>query len=293
MNFEHDEVRTNPTSNRPFESILRAEVSRRAALRGGAIGAASFLAVGAATAKKASAQPSAIVGDFPAIPTSTADAVVVPDGYVAQPILPWGDPIVPNGPAYKDDASNTADEQEQQLGMGHDGIYYFPLGAGRNSSQRGLLAINHEYTIGEQLFTDGVADWTEEKTRKEQAAHGVSIVEVEMDSNGEWRTVASDLARRITVNTPMTFEGPATGHRLLQTSVDGAGTSPVGTVNNCGNGYTPWGTYLTTEENFNGYFWEETEGTADSISEEQAAMNARYGVGGQGFGYQWATTDDR
>jgi len=293
MNFAHDELSVNPTKNRPFQSILAAEVSRRSALRGGALGAASFLAVSAVTVRKADAQPSAIVGDFEAVPTSTADTVVVPDGYTAQPMIPWGDPIVPSGPAYLDDASNTAEDQEAQLGMGHDGIHYFPLGANRGASDRGLLALNHEYTIGAQLFTDGTEEWSEEKTKKEQAAHGVSIVEVAMNANGEWDTVESGLARRITVNTPMRFAGPATGHRLLQTSADDAGTSPVGTVNNCGNGYTPWGTYLTTEENFNGYFWEETEGDADTISDEQAEMNARYGVGGQGFGYQWATTDER
>lgn len=294
MNFEHDEVSTNPTSNRTFESILKAEISRRAALRGGAVGAAAFVAVGVATSETAqAAQANPLLGDFVPIPTSSADAVIVPDGYSAQPILSWGDPIVPGGPAFADDASNTAAEQEQQLGMGHDGIKYFPLGSGRDSSTNGLLALNHEYTIGEQLFPDGTADWSEEKTRKEQAAHGLSVVEVAMDDDGSWRTVDSNYARRVTVNTPMTFAGPASGHRLLQTDADPAGTSPIGTVNNCGNGYTPWGTYLTTEENFNGYFWEETDGAAPTISEEQAAINARYGVGGQGFGYQWATTDER
>jgi len=296
MNFEHDEHSANPTTNRPFASILQAEISRRSALKGGAIGAATFLAVGAATAKNAAAQGAsgtAIVGDFAAIPTSTADQVTVPSGYTAQPMLPWGDPIVPSGPAFMDDASNTASEQAQQLGMGHDGIKYFPLGPDRNSSTSGLLALNHEYTIGAQLFPDGTEDWTEEKTLKEQAAHGVSVVEVAMNDDGEWSSVESSMARRITVNTQMRFAGPAAGHRLLQTSADSSGRNPIGTINNCGNGYTPWGTYLTTEENFNGYFWEETEGEAELITEEQAAINARYGVGGQGFGYQWATTDER
>jgi len=296
MNFAHDENPTNQSSNRPFESILRAEMGRRAALRGGALGAATFVAAGAATVatgKAAAADGHAIVGDFTAIPTDSTDSITVPAGYTAQPMLPWGDPIVPGGPAYKDDASNTAAEQAEQLGMGHDGMYYFPLGANKDSSKSGLLAINHEYTVGSQLHTDGQENWSEEKTLKEQAAHGVSIVEVAMGAGGMWSSVDSAMARRIHVNTPMTFSGPAAGHRLLKTDADGAGTTPVGTVNNCGNGYTPWGTYLTTEENFNGYFWEETEGEADGITEEQAAMNARYGVGGKGFGYQWASTDDR
>jgi len=291
MNFEHDERPANPTSNRPLTSILDAELGRRRALKGGALGAAGFMAAGSFASKAAAADGhTAIVGDFTAIPTSTADVVIVPDGYVTQAIAPWGDPIVPSGPAFAQDASNTAAEQEQQLGQGHDGIKFFPIAG---SSTRGLLAMNHEYTVGGQIHTDGQENWSDEKTRKEQAAHGVSVVEVEMDASGQWAVVESDYARRIHVNTPCAISGPAAGHRLLQTEADPDGTNPIGTLNNCGNGYTPWDTYLTTEENFNGYFWEETEGAAEGISEEQAALNARYGVGGQGFGYQWATTDDR
>lgn len=293
----NDEIPANMSGNRPFESVLAAEVNRRRVLRGGATGAAVFMASGAAAvanAPAAAAQGSGIVGAFDAIPTSTADKIVVPKGYVAQPMIPWGTPINPSGPAFKQDASNTAAEQEEQLGMGHDGIKYFPLGANRDSSTNGLLALNHEYTVTEQLFGDGKEDWDAEKTKKEQAAHGVSIVEVKEGGDGNWSNVESDHARRIHVNGPaMEFTGPAAGHRLLTTDADESGMAPVGTLNNCGNGYTPWGTYLTTEENFNGYFWEETEGEADAITEEQAAMNARYGVAAQGFGYQWASTDDR
>ena len=78
----------------------------------------------------------------------------------------------------------------------------------------------------------------------------------------------------------------------MKTNRDSTGRRPRGIVNQCGAGKTPWGTYLTTEENFNGYFWEETNGASENITDEQAANNERYGVGGQGFGYLWATTDD-
>ncbi len=288
MDFVDDDIATNHSGNRPLLSILNAEVTRRQALRGGVVGAAGFMAAGSTTT--AAAQPDPIVGNFTAIPTSNADAVTLPNGYVSQAIVPWGDPIVPSGPAFAQDASNSAAEQAEQLGMGHDGIRYFPI---NGSSTRGLLAINHEYTVGIHLHTDGPTDWTEEKTRKEQAAHGVSIVEIEMDADGQWATVESKYARRIHVNTPTTMSGPASGHRLMQTDADPDGRQPVGLINQCGNGYTPWNTYLTTEENFNGYFWEQTGGEADAITEEQAAINARYGVAAQGFGYQWASNDDR
>ncbi len=305
-----------------FEELVEAEMGRRTVLRGGLAGAGTFLAgsalMGAATAAAQEATPQHLGGfssgarsliSFEAIPTNGDDDCTVPSGYTAQAIVPWGDPIVPSGPAYKGDASNTAAEQGQQFGMGHDGIAYFPLRPMLPhdlgpASRIGLLAINHEYTIGEQLFTDGLMrnddreitrPWGPEETLKEQNAHGVSIAEVRRHANNytEWETAESAYARRITPNTPMLFTGPAAGHRLLQTEADPEGMNPVGTWNNCGNGVTPWGTYITCEENFNGYFWEETEGAAEGITEEQAANNERYGVGGRGFGYWWATTDER
>ena len=49
----------------------------------------------------------------------------------------------------------------------------------------------------------------------------------------------------------MAFSGPVRPHRAHS-------TRPAGTLNNCANGSTPWGTYLACEENWNGYF-----GTAD------------------------------
>lgn len=270
---------------------MDAELARRTVLKGGVLSAAAFIAgAPALRPSTAGAQTGELMGSWAGIPTSTADTVVVPEGHRAQPFIPWGAPINPSGPAFEQDATNTWQDQVLQMGMGHDGLHYFPI---NGSSTHGLLAVNHEYTETAQLFPDGDAGWNHDKTLKEQAAHGVAVVEIKLGADGNWTTVESTKARRIHVNTPMKFDGPAGGHRLLSTEADPAALNPVGTINNCGNGYTPWGTYLTTEENFNGYFWDETEGAADTISEEQAAINKRYGVAGQGAGYKWATTDQR
>jgi len=75
---------------------------------------------------------------FAAVAPNVDDAVTVPDGYVAQVLVPWGDPIQPDGPAFLFDGTNTAADQEQQFGTGHDGMAFFP-----RSHKRGLLVMNH------------------------------------------------------------------------------------------------------------------------------------------------------
>ena len=207
------------------------------------------------------------------------DKVVVPKGYTAQVLVAWGDPVS-NGPAFKQDASNTSADQEQQWGMHNDGMVYFPL----LGSSHGLLVQNHEYTDDVLLFSDGAANWNEEKTKKSQAAHGVGIIEVRK-RRGKWEVVRpSFFARRITAYTPIRIGGPAAGHDLLKTSADTTGTRALGTINNCAMGYTPWGSYLACEENFNGYFRK---------TGEQTERERRYGITSGGAGYQWHTTDTR
>src|SRR5262245_57410162 len=133
-----------------------------------------------------------------------------------------------------------------QAGMHHDGMHFFPLPGG-NGSAHGLLAVNHEYTDDGLLHVGGMQPWTADKVRKSQAAHGVSVIEVRLDGP-TWAVVRpSAHARRITAATPMAVTGPAAGHPWLRTAADPTGRSVLGTVNNCANGATPWGTYLTCE----------------------------------------------
>jgi secreted PhoX family phosphatase len=220
---------------------------------------------------------------FRAVPVSTDDRVVVPPGYSADVLYAWGDPIS-DGPAFRPDGSNTAADQERQAGMHHDGIKFFPLPPAGTSSTHGLLAMNHEYTDDGLLHPGGMDPWPPEKVAKSQAAHGVSVVEVEQ-SAGRWHVVRpSRWPRRITARTPIQVSGPAAGHPLLRTAADPTGRTVLGTINNCGMGATPWGTYLTCEENFNGYFVHR--------GEVPAALK-RYGVNAKGFGYRWHEHDDR
>ena len=220
---------------------------------------------------------------FKAVPVSTTDSVVVPEGYTVQVIAPWGDPVGLSGenPAFRPDAGNTAEEQEAQLGMHHDGIHYFAV----NGSSAGLLVMNHEYTDDGLLHPGGMAPWTAAKVRKAQAAHGVSVIEVEA-KDGRWTQVRpSPWARRITARTPMAVAGPAAGHVLMKTAADPAGRRVLGTLNNCASGITPWGTYLTCEENFINYF---------KGPDQPDAHQARWGLRkGDPAGYRWHEHDER
>jgi secreted PhoX family phosphatase len=278
------------TDNPFLSEIVEVRISRRALL-GGALGAGalSFLApanrvlgsapAGAAPAPGPGRTDRPLLG-FKAVGPSTADAVVVPQGYTYQVLVPWGTPLMSNGPAWKPDASNTAAEQAQQIGMHHDGMHFFPA-PGPAGYRSGLLVLNHEYVDQVLLFPDGPASMTTEKVQKALAGHGVSIVAVAL-VDGQWRAVDSPLNRRITGTTPVTFSGPvAESHPALQ-----AGNPPMGTLNNCANGHTPWGTYLTCEENWDGYF-----GTAAAIT--LTATEKRYGLSPADAGYGWFTVDPR
>lgn len=297
-----EDVAVNPSRNPDFASVVAAAQSRRGFLKSGAGAAAlGFLGVPAlspAPARAAGLGASVSLG-FSSVSNIGNDTVVVPPGYDVKVLYAWGDPIgkagLPAGtPAWSGDASETAAEQELQSGAHHDGMHFFPFparGAGATaglSNVRGLLVMNHEYVDQGLLFNDGMANWNLDKIRKSQAAHGVSVVEVQRNALG-WQVVRpSAYARRITVNTPVKFSGPA---------VNVTGPTGFGTLNNCAHGYTPWGTYLTCEENWNGYFGARTTDAAgnpvNDTSYVPTALDNRYGVNAAGFGYNWHHHDPR
>jgi uncharacterized protein len=256
------------------------------------------------------------------------DLVSVPQGYKAEVLVAWGDPIMPGAPNWQPDASQDAAAQEKQFGMHADGMHYFPVqqrGFFRRSMERGLLCVNHEYTHEEILHPDGLlyvpatetarqsglpgSKVTIEKVRKSQAAHGVSVVDI-YKRGDKWSVNRhSPYGRRITGNTEMYVSGPAAGDVLMKSkkfnitpngSVDtgmlNSGYTAYGTLNNCAHGYTPWGTYLTCEENWNGYFANPTGDVASIPGIENSEILAgqnRYGITRTGFNYRWHEVDPR
>jgi uncharacterized protein len=279
MKPDEDDSVSNASANPTFHEVL--SLSRRQLIQGG-LGAMAVALVGGPGPLLAQAG-SALLG-FQSVPLTGEDRVMLPRGYTGTVLFAWGDPVS-NGPVWDTLALDTWREQEQQAGMHHDGMHFFPLPFGSTSSERGLLAMNHEYVDHGLLFRDGTAGWSADKVRKSQAAHGVSIIEVAFQ-NGAWSVVRpSQFARRITAYTPMRISGPAAGDAAMGTSADPAGTTVLGTANNCAHGYTPWGTYLTCEENWNGYFV--------NRSTPIPANQTRYGINATGAGYRWHEFDGR
>ncbi|MGO1691950.1 MAG: PhoX family protein [Marinobacter sp.] len=290
----------NHSGNKAFQEVLAARVQRRTLMKGG-VGAAlaSIMGVGLAgcgsdsksdnngegTTPDADNTKATDLG-FEAIAVSTANTVVVPTGYSAKAFLPWGTPITGSYPAFRADASNSGADQEQQVGMHHDGMHFFPIDfkAGGNRSDEGLLVMNHEYINQAALHPDGPTYNSNgvrptDEVRKEVAAHGVSVVHIKQDSAGTWDIVfGSPFNRRVTGNTDMDIRGPVRGYQKLATRFSNNGTQTRGTLNNCSMGPTPWGTYLAAEENWHGYF-------ANS-AQMQPREQTRHGVGSS-TRYDW------
>lgn len=291
---EHSEEISNRSSNPVFSEVADAFLSRRRFLQLGVVAGAAVsfpLLLKSENALAASgASPSklakAVSLGFTSIPVSSEDTVIVPEGYIARPFYRWGDAVGLKGnlPAFKKDGSNTTEEQAAQAGMHHDGMAWFSLPQGGESAEHGLLAMNHEYIDNGMLFKDGVANWSADKARKGQNAMGVSVIEVKKNGQ-QWEVVRpSAFARRITVNTPMQLSGPARHNDLMKTAADSKGEVVLGTMQNCANGHTPWGTYLTCEENWSDIFVKKGE---------MNALEKRYGISDSDDSYRWNEVDER
>jgi uncharacterized protein len=276
-----------------FANLLQRRISRRGVLKAG-LAAGAMVVVNPLTGKNvvgtplvAEAQVAPGSVKYTPIPPQPDDAqqVMIADGYSWAPFAKWGDPIRAGAPAY-DPTNLSAWAQEQQVGYNCDYIGYHPLPFYDKQSRRGLLWINHEYTNGELMWADYESqNPTKEQADVELAAHGGSVLEVIRGEDGRLSIdMYSPYNRRITATTPMRVSGPAAGHDWLKTQDDPTGAWVIGTLNNCAGGFTPWGTVLTCEENFQGYF-----GNLDLMdpADPRTEVHARYGIEGEISGYGW------
>ena len=266
-----------------FETLAEKAVSRRGFLGCGvAFGAAAFVMGGASLAPSAARASGGRIA-FEPVAANTLDTVTVPSGYSWHVVARWGDSMWSSSIAFDQASRGTGAGQELAFGDNNDGMSLFDHGGGS------VLAVNNEY-VNNNIMYGGAGTGKPENAddvRKGKAGHGVSIVEI-AQADGRWSIVIdSPRNRRITADSPMEISGPARGHGLMKTAADPTGTMSKGTWNNCGNGRTPWGTYLACEENFNGYFSSSDPGI------EVSAEFRRYGVKPEDRGYAWAATDER
>lgn len=301
-----DEPVCNFSNNPLFADILNSRLQRRQVLRGGIAAAVATLfsrdRVTQMLASPAAAANSPLLG-FNPIPVSEADTIVVPEGYSAQVLIPWGEPIAGSYPSYRLD--NSGVEQGMQIGQHHDGMHFFPIegqSPDRGSSTEGLLVVNHEYVeprylhaaaVGQALDSDGLPLKSDGKrdadqVLKEMNGHGVSIVRI-ANQNGRWSIVRDARNRRITALTPMELQGPVRGSDWVKTKYSPDGTRTRGTINNCAHGVTPWNTYLTAEENWAGYF---RNGDRDDQKSNLPREHSRYGVSTGTSRYGWDLADN-
>ena len=276
------EKRSDPT----FEELVEVRFGRREWLAGAL---ATALAGGAAPRPARAAGSGSF--DFAEVTAGVDENHRVSDGYEVRILLRWGDPLFPDQPPF-DPTRQSAADQARRFGYNNDFVGFLPLD---RSTTRGLLVVNHEYTNKELMFPGlGVQDTKEAGFEKmtrdlvgiEMAAHGGSVVELKRDAAGWEPVMGSPYTRRITAETPIDITGPAAGHARLVTSGDPTGRRVRGMINNCSGGMTPWGTWLSGEENFHYYF-------AGRLPPDhpEAQSQRRYGLGDQQ--YAWGRFHER
>ncbi len=295
LNSPCNDEDSNTSPNLCFDAVLSARLSRRNILRG-SVGTAASAVFGSAVLAgcggsddpaPAPAAPNETLLGFAAVGKSLADGVVVPAGYTATAIYALGDPLAAGVADYKNDGTDTG--FEQRAGDHHDGMEWFGLSAAGAPSatavDRGLLAVNHEATTDENRssFFLHAAGGTSTLPRpasevdKELAIHGISIVEMRK-TGATWAAVRdSTFNRRLTTLTDIEVAGPARGNALLVTKHSTAGTATRGTLNNCGTGKTPWGSFVTSEENWSGYFTRPAGDNAARGNDKSVTALNRYG----------------
>jgi secreted PhoX family phosphatase len=273
--------------------LIERRLSRRGVLFGLA-GTAAVAALGGGRAQAQSGGPSSFT--FKEVPHVNDPAHHVPDDYEVQVLIRWGDPVLPGAAAY-DPTKQSGATQALQFGYNNDflGLHPLPLpgpGGGSTTGDRFLMVVNHEYT-NSNLMLAGIGEGREARLRADQpqaeiemAAHGGSVLEIAREGR-RWKVVdGSRYARRIDANTPMRIAGPAAGDAKMRTSADPAGTRVLGMFNNCAGGETPWGTWLTCEENFYFYF------AGDGAKHPDQVLAKRYGLG-RTVSYAWGKYFDR
>ena len=266
-----DELKFPRAHAQDFDRVVERAISRRGFL-GGALAFGSGAAVmgtSVLTPTTAEARQTSRFA-FDQIAAQTDGTVHVPEGYEWDVLVRWGDPLFSDAPTFDPATGHPSEGADRVFGENTDGMELFLVG------DRQILVVNSEYPNPRlNLSTEDGMPASLDDVRLLQNIQGVNVMEVAETDAGWSVVVDSPFNRRITHLTEMEIEGPAAGHALLKTAADPTGTRSLGTFNNCGSGRTPWGTYLTCEENFNSYFGTTAE---PELAQHVASGFKRYGI---------------
>lgn len=296
-----EDISQNCSTNPTMGDIINRRFSRRSFMAGSlAVAAISTTVSPLAILTADDAHANALSSfDFKEIEAGVDETHHVAEGYDADILLRWGDKLFADSPDF-DPTNQTAASQEKLFGYNNDYIGFIPLDG---NPDHGLLVVNHEYTNAEIMFPKftsivketkngkevekvQLGEYTKELVDIEMAAHGGTIVEIRK-VDGKWQPMLDGkYNRRITAKTEMQLSGPVAGHERVKTPSDPTGKQVFGTINNCAGGVTAWGTYLMSEENFNGYFGGE-------IAEDHPEFAQLKRLGAPGGEYQWSKFYDR
>jgi secreted PhoX family phosphatase len=316
MSHDFDPIHNNSGNEHFQEVLARAleNPSRRSILRGG-VGLASMMALpmlpgcgGSSSSPATTGLPTLAASStlaFTAVDKSILDQIILPAGYTAKVLHATGDTLNATAAAYTNAGTETGDSWEFRVGDHHDGMQLFYIDAGNKATytatNKAVIAMNHESSADAHFLSstgqtsggvtgkkfDQFGSWDTlarpgDQVLKEINLHGISVVEVTLDGSGKptGYNATSTLNRRITPQTVINVAGPAAHladlKALMVTQFDTTGTTVRGTLNNCGHGATPWGTYLGCEENWAFYFNIPTGGTAPTG--KLLTSRQRYGV---------------
>lgn len=293
----------NVSDNLHINDIVKTQQTRRSFLKGGSAFLTAVTGVSlAGCGDSADVEEQVKKLNFASVPKNTDDKITLPAEYQYTVIHATGDRISSDVPAYSNKGTET-DDWSLRVGDHHDGVELFHINSQGDSTtqntDRAVLMMNHESSADAHFFhptgqtSAGVTgkkftqfgDWDLGvrpglEVLKEMNHHGVSAVEIEK-TGGAWKyQVDSAFNRRVTLQTPMTISGPSAElnniRELTKTLYDPTGATSRGTLNNCGTGTTPWGTFLTCEENWAVYFHMPV--SSNPVDQRLIDTRARYGV---------------
>ncbi len=279
---DDDDLLSNPSQRPDIHDVMAARLSRRGFLKASAAAAVGAGLTGTLPGwEPAGANAAAATSlTFKELSHGLDDKLHLSEGYRAQVLMRWGDPVTSDAPQF-DPQNQTPASQGGQFGYNCDYIGYIPLDPhGPTASTHGLLIVNHEYSTVQMMFPGSPEPQALTKAQVDTAmlAMGQSIIEVKRGDDRKWSVVAdSKYARRITPKTEMVIRGPAAGHPRMRTSFAPNGRRAFGTFGNCAGGTTPWGTIITSEENIQYYFKGDIEKNPEAANYKRMGLG-RYGA---------------